>query len=249
MKTPIRNPIFNTKAHRVLEQIIPAGSVVSSYGFYSGDLEFYLSERKRFIIGNTEKDTIYDVWLTFLESPWAASEIASRILPIDKEKEFPILQETWYKYKNPDVRAALFYFLNNCSDSGYISKGEMDTTNYNPISLSRLKKFTKPNNFHIQKIEDTIQSVRSQQEAEINLLQLPKYIHNFLSQGINRGIEETNIDFRELAKAVQNRKFVIVTQPSPFLKKMFDCKMIFINEFGRKVESEKAKEVILHNVR
>ena len=153
MKTPIRNPIFQTKSNGVLESLVPRGTVIESFAFYSGDVEFYLANRDRFVSAYTEKDIIYDVWTTLLLDTSPPAEIASRILPFRDEKQFPLLQQEWSKFKNPDVRAALFYFLNNCSDSGYISKGKMDTTNYNPVSLSRLKKFIKPSNFHLSNLD------------------------------------------------------------------------------------------------
>jgi len=248
MKTPIRNPLFKTKSNSVLETLIPRGSVIESFAFYSGDIEFYLSNRGRFISAYTEKDAIYDVWSTLLSGTTAAAEISSRILPFKDEKEFPLLQEEWSKFKNPDVRAALFYFLNNCSDSGYISKGNMNTTNYNPVSLSRLKKFVKPEHFHLSKTENTIKQIQKS-NADFVFLQFPKFIKNFLDEGINRGIEEENIDIESLSISVKDKKYVLLTEPAKLLNTIFDCEFIFIDQYGRKTNEQNATEVVLHNVR
>ena len=89
MKTPIRNPLFETKANSVLENLIPRGTVVESFAFYSGDVEFHLSNRDRFVSAYTEKDIIYDVWSTLFADTTSAAEISSRILPLKDKKEFP----------------------------------------------------------------------------------------------------------------------------------------------------------------
>lgn len=247
MKTPIRNPLFKTKSNSILESLIPRGSVIESFAFYSGDVEFYLANRDRFISAYTQKDIIYDVWSTLLSSTTAAAEISSRILPLKDEKEFLLLQEEWSKFKNPDVRAALFYFLNNCSDSGYISKGNMNTTNYNPVSLSRLRKFVKPEHFHLSKTEDVIGQVQGS-DADIIFTQFPKFIKSFLEEGINRGIEEECLSIESLAIALKHKKYVLLTEPTKFLSDMFDCDSTFIDKYGRKTTEQNAKEVILHNV-
>jgi len=247
MKTPIRNPLFKTKCNSVLESLIPRGSVVESFAFYSGEVEFYLANRGRFISAYTEKDVVYDVWSTLLSDTTAAAEISSRILPLKDEKEFPLLQEQWSRFKNPDVRAALFYFLNNCSDSGYISKGNMNTTNYNPVSLSRLKKFIKPEHFHLSKTDNTIAQVQKS-DADIIFAQFPKFIKSFLEEGINRGIEEESLSVESLAIALKDKKYVLLTEPTKFLNDMFSCDFTFVDQYGRKTTEQNAKEVILHNV-
>jgi len=247
MKTPIRNPLFKTKSNGILENLISRGAVVESFGFYSGEVEFHLANRDRFISAYTEKDIIYDVWSTILLDTTAVAEISSRILPFKDEKEFPLLQENWSKFKNPDVRAALFYFLNNCSDSGYISKGNMDTKNYNPVSLSRLKKFVRPDNFYLSKTDDTIKQIQNS-NADIVFLQFPKFAKSFLEAGINRGIEENNIDIENLSTALKDKKYVLLTEPSVLLEKVFDCEFTFVDKYGRKTTKQNATEVILHNV-
>ena len=247
MKTPIRNPIFQTKSNGVLESLVPRGTVIESFAFYSGDVEFYLANRDRFVSAYTEKDIIYDVWTTLLLDTSPPAEIASRILPFRDEKQFPLLQQEWSKFKNPDVRAALFYFLNNCSDSGYISKGKMDTTNYNPVSLSRLKKFIKPSNFHLSKTENTIKQIEKS-KADLVFIQFPKFMKNFLDEGINRGIEEEVVDIKNLINALKNKKYILLTKPTNLLYDIFDCKYIFIDQYGRTTTEDKAKEIILHNV-
>ena len=76
MKTPIRNPLFKTKSNSVLENLIPRGTVIESFAFYSGDIEFYLSNRGRFVSAYTEKDIIYDVWSTLFTDTTSTTALA-----------------------------------------------------------------------------------------------------------------------------------------------------------------------------
>lgn len=247
MQTPIRNPLFNTKAGPTIENLLPVGSVIDSFAFYSGDIELYLASRERFVSAHTEKEAIHDVWSTMLEGTTAVAEIASRIFPLNDEKDFPLLQEKWSKFKNPDVRAALFYFLNNCSDSGYVSKGAADTKNYNPVSLLRLKKFVKPESFHLSKIEAKYQKIQDS-EADYIFLQFPKYFKNYLSEGMNRGVEEEITDVESLATSLKHKRYVLLTEPTKRLEGLFDCELIYIDQYGRETTEANSREVILHNV-
>jgi len=249
MKTPIRSPLGNTKATALVEKFIPVGSVVSSYGFYSGDVELYLSNRDRFFISHTTQPALFDVWRTIMDSPLAAAQVASRVLPLKDEKDFPILQENWHKFSNPDVRAGLFYILNNCSDTGYVSKGEMDTKNYNPISLSRLKKFVKPHNFELRCIDDLHTSLKEADNiADLTFLHVERYKKNFLIEGVNMGVEEESLDLSEVIPLMRDRKYVILTKPSKQLKDITDGNFVYVDAYGRETTEEKAEELILHNV-
>jgi len=249
MRTPFRNPLGTTKAKSLIEKYIPPGSVVSTYGFFSGDVEFYLSNRDRFVVSHTTKDVIFDVWETLYTDSHAVSQIASRVLPFKEDKDFNILQEEWYKYKNAPARAALFFILNNCSDGGYISKGKLDLSNYNPVSLSRLKKFIKPDNFHLSKIDNIEKNIKNDQESDFIFFHVDKYKKDFLTEGLNRGVEEENLELQKLLPLVRNKKYVILTKPSPFLSELEIQKIIFLDQYGRETTEASAKEIILHNVR
>jgi len=247
MKTPIRNPLFDSKASFIIEKIIPEGSVVDSFCFYSGEIEFHLANRKRFVLAHTEKMVIKDVWDTIFYDPYPVSEIASRILPFKDDKQFSLLQEKWSSFRNPDVRAALFYFLNNCSDTGYVSKGSMNLNNYNPVSLSRLRKFVKPDNFHLSKTENIMKQI-TESKNDFVFMQFPKISKLFLSEGINRGIEEQEYNIESISLHTKDKPYVLLTQPSHKIKEYFECKTIFIDQYGRETTEQNAKEIILHNV-
>ena len=247
MKTPIRNPNGTTKANSLIEKIIPAGSVVSSYGFYSGEVEFHLSNRNRLVSCHTTRKPIYEFWQTIFQDPKPAAEIASRTLPLRDEKEFPILQERWHHFKSPDVRAAMFFLLNNCSDTGYISKGVMNTKNYNPVSLSRLKKFIKPQHFHLSLVDDCMTHIQSNDKADFFFLELEKYRLDILSEGINKGPEEEHFVFDDVLRTLQNKRFVILTKPSKILTRKTNSNVIYIDKYGRETKEANAQEMVLYN--
>ena len=53
---------------------------------------------------------------------------------------------------------------------------------------------------------------------------------------------------REILTLIENKKYVILTTPSPFLSELDIQNMTFIDEYGREATEANAKEVILHNV-
>ena len=55
MKSPIKDSINQFKCATFLKKIIPEGSVVHSFLFYAGDLEFTLAESQRFVCAHTIK--------------------------------------------------------------------------------------------------------------------------------------------------------------------------------------------------
>ena len=248
MRTPIRNPLGETKANSFIESLIPAGSVVSSYGFYCGSVEFYLSNRGRFISAHTTKLPVFEFWKTVFEDPHPAAEIASRVLPLKYEKDFSLLQEQWFKYRNPNVRAALFYLLNNCSSTGYVSKGEMDVKNYNPISLARLRKFIKPEDFYLSHIEDSVKHIMENKDCDIVFAQFDKYRKDILSAGINKGVEEEVLKLEQVFTTLGKRKFVFLTKPSKLLRNFTGCNIVFLDKYGRETDENNTQEIILHNV-
>jgi len=247
VKTPIRNPHGATKANKVIEEIIPVGSVVSTYGFYSGEVEFNLSNRDRLVSSYTSKKPIYEFWQTIFEDPNPTAEIASRILPLRDEKEFSVLHERWHLFKNPDVRAALFFLLNNCSSTGYISKGAMDIKNYNPVSLSRLKKFIKPEHHHLSLIEDSLSHIQSNDKSDYIFIQLEKYKLEMLTEGINRGPEEEYFIFRRVLETLEEKRSIILTKPSKMLREEKNYGIIYIDKYGNKTTETGAQEMILYN--
>ena len=66
MKTPIKENItFNNVG--VIKELIPINSVVDSFLFYSGGVEFKLAASNRQIIAPTNRYMIYEFWKCVME--------------------------------------------------------------------------------------------------------------------------------------------------------------------------------------
>ena len=79
-------------------------------------------------------------------------------------------------------------------------------------------------------------------------LQFPKITKLFLSEGINRGIEEQEYNIQDISLCVKDKPYVLLTEPSQKIKDYFKCKTIFIDQYGRETTEQNAKEIILYNV-
>ena len=112
MQTPIKNLKTQTNSISILKSIIPKGTVIGSYPFYDGNVEFRLAESDRFVIGMTQSRAVAEFWYCVLEDSNKISLIAEQIYPTLNDATFDILRKGWYKYKDPFVRSALFFLLN-----------------------------------------------------------------------------------------------------------------------------------------
>ena len=247
MQTPIKSPMGKTRALSFIEELVPKGKIVSSCNFFSGEVEFYLSNRDRFFNCKTTKEVVIDFWNCMFENPVAISECASMLFPLKYEKEIGIMQENWSSFKSPHARAAVFYVFNNCTEDGWVSRGALNMDALNPVLFSRLRRFKKPENIELTKSK-TIEDLLSQHEtSDILFLRIPKIKKNFLSDGLAVGIEEQKIDFHNIYEDLKTKSYIILTKPSKFVSNI-DCDLIYIDKYGRKTTEQNAKEVILHNV-
>jgi len=248
MRSPIRSPLGNTKSLACLEELIPKGSVVTSCNFFSGEIEFFLSNRDRFFNCKTTKHIIIDCWRSIFEDPIAISEFASSLFPLKYEKEIGIIQENWSSYRSPQARAAIFYVLNNCTEQGWISRGNIDLELLNPVLFSRLRRFRKPENIETVKAESVAELFDQDNVSDILFLRLPKVKINFLSEGLNVGVEEQKINFQSIYGKLRAKPHIILTKPSDLLP-LSDCEAIYIDKHGRTTSADNAKEIVIHNVR
>ena len=247
MQNLIKSPLGTTTTLPEIETLIPRGAVVSSYTFYSGDVEFHLSSRNRFVNCNILKNVVMDFWQTVFNNPTSVYEFSSQLFPLKYEKEIEIIQENWSSYKNPATRAAIFFVLNNCTEEGWISKGTLNMDLLNPVLFSRLKRSRKPENIHLKKIDNVKNAIMNDTISDFTFLRLPKIKKEFLSEGMNIAVEEHKISFFNIYEELKNKKFIIATKPSKFI---FDanCNIIYIDKYGLATDIHKATEVILHNV-
>ena len=247
MRSPIKSPLGKTNAHSEIEKLIPRGKIVSSYTFYSGDMEFYLSSRSRFVNCKNTKEVVIDFWKSMCLSPSSVSGMCASMFPLRTDKEAKIVQENWFNFKSPESRAAVFYIFNNCTKDGWVSKGELDLSLLNPVLISRIKRFTRPQNTYLTHIEDIKKDLIEDKKSDLVYFRLPKIQKRFLTDGINIGIEEQIINLEDIYSSLLDRKFVILTRPSKFIN-FKQHKTIFLDQYGRHTTEDNAKEIILHNV-
>ena len=103
MRSPIKNLKKRTNSLTILKDLIPKGSVVQTYPFYDGVIEFSLAESDRYAIGCTTSPVVYEFWEFAMQDPKKISLIADKMFSIMNENTFDILKSSWYSYKDPFV--------------------------------------------------------------------------------------------------------------------------------------------------
>lgn len=247
MRSPIKNLKVKTNSFSILKTLIPKGAVVQTYPFYDGTLEFSLAESDRYAIGCTKSIVVHEFWTYAMKDPKKISLIADKMFPVVNENTFDILKTNWYSYKDPFVRSALFYLLNRCSSIGMITHGELDTKNYNPISLNELRTF-KIENFHslfLQQSED----YQTLPNSDFNLFSGGNYFYDVLNTEQVVGLEESPFHHTKMLKRFTSSPTIFIYNYHSRLAKMKNWDKIFLDQYGRITTEQNAKEIILHNVR
>jgi hypothetical protein len=229
-----------------LRDLIPKGSIVESYPFYDGNVEFALSQNDRFLVGTTDSPVVFEFWKYAIEDPKHISQIADHLQPIIEENTFDIIRKNWFNYKDPYVRSAMFFLLNRFSELGMITHGEMNPKNYNPIAINILRTF-EITNFHINFLkEKTIfdQTIKN----DVSLFMPGVYYYDLLHTAPPIGIEESHFKHTKTLKHFAKKKSIFVYNFHPRLANNKDYEKIFLDKHGRISQKDNAKEIILHNV-
>ena len=254
MKSPIKDSVNQFKCTTFLKKLIPQESVVHSFLFYAGELEFALGESKRFVYAHTAKPVIHEFWECALKDPERIHNIVtSPVFTFESENMFPILQEMWPTYREPYLRSGLFFLLNRCSSTGRISRGELSNKNFNPLALTYLKRFN-PQNFHIilDKEKDFIELL-SETTADYLLIPVGRFNYNLFDHGKSRGPETTMVNHRQLAAKLneinKKQKWVIVYQFHQELLKIYEeYNIVGLDKYGNPHKNSKLwKELVIAN--
>jgi hypothetical protein len=254
MKSPIKDSINKFKCTTFLKELIPKGSIVHSFLFYGGDLEFALAENERFVCAHTIKPVVHEFWECALEDPERIHQIVtSPVFTFESENMFPILQESWPTYKDPYLRSSLFFLLNRCSSNGLISSGELSDKNFNPVALSYLKRFN-PQNFHIVlDKESKFINALSKTDADYLLVPVGKFNYNLFDHGKNRGYETTIVNHKELAATLKeidtDQKWIVVYNFHAELLKLYeDYNIAGLDKYGNPQKNSKLwEELVIAN--
>ena len=252
-KSPLRPPTNRSfSALKPLRDLIPPRSVVNSFLLLDGTIELNLAKSDRFVVGHTNKYVVYEFWKCILAYPERVAEFAEYLFPIENKNMFEVYQDRFAHFKDPFVRAATFYALNQCSDSALISSGHLKNTDYDPLSMSYLKTFS-PRNFNVKfdKEENIIESLKGVDKDEYTILPIGRYSSNLFEQGRSTGLEETKVyhkAVRDFFRTTDQKIALLYYAAPPIFKWYEDFNIRMINEWGiETTEQESCREVIIAN--
>lgn len=243
MKVPLKsNTTFKSTAK--LKELIKPASKISSFLLFDGQTEVSLAEAGHFVISHTNKPFIYEFWVNLLTEPKVLAQTADALFPTLAPAQLTYLQESWTEFKYPIDRSALFFLLNRCSDSGFVSCGKINKDHYNPIALSYVKNF-KIKNFYpyLDQVDDPFEAIASAKDADYILLPVGNYSFNFFEQGKSKGPEMYSINHKKLFRTLQqiNKKWIILYKFHPALLTMYNRNRIFMFDAYGKPTKDKAK--------
>ena len=251
MKSPIRENVHNFKALNVLRGLIPPGSVIHSYAFYDGGIEFGLASDRRFVVAHTSKYPVYEFWECALTDPYRIVEMANHLHPLE-ENTHKILQENWPTYRDPYLRAGLFFLLNRCSDTGLVSSGILDNNRYSQIAAGQLTSF-RAQNFHLllDKEEDLCKTLAVPTGADWLFIPAGNFDYGFLQHGKIRSFETTAIPHQKLYETLRevDKSWIVLYNFHPQVADLYkEYKQIMIDNYGNSTDNaELCKELVIVN--
>ena len=194
MISPIKEPV-EFKAANYLKSVIPPGSIIDTFFFYGGKLEFDLAQSERIVRAHTNRYVIYEFWHCMQEDPERIMQIAQHL----HERRNPIattyLQDRWSGLRDHYVRAATFFLLNSYSKDGTISSGRLSFGAFSPLTLNRIKQCSFENlRINFYKDEKPFEGMKYLEGSEYIILPLGKYNYNLFEDGKAYGHETTPID-------------------------------------------------------
>ena len=251
MRSPLKNLDNHKNTLSYLKKIIPQRSVLDSFLFFDGYLEFNLCENNIFINAHTNRFVIYEFWLCMMNDGHTISELikSDQIQRIKDKEAFHILQESWAKYRDPYIRSAFFFMLNRCSERGLISSGGFDVKRLNPVSINHLKNF-HANNFHLSydTNETLISSIEKASNSNLLLMPMGKFSLNLFEHGKSLGLEQTLVHHKKLNLLLSrlNKRWILLYKNHPGVYSLYkNNKLVMIDEYGNITNDKSACEDIV----
>ena len=236
-----------------IKKLIPPGSVINSYAFYDGKIEFSLANDQRFVNASTTSLPVYPFWACLMHDPDKLhSMVSSDALRFEGEGLLSTLQDMWHTHKSPFITASLFFIMNRSSSTGLISSGELDTGQLTATSVAKLKTFSVPENFHLNLSPTNIErQIQKADQQSYNLVLGGKFNYNLFEHGKNVAIEQTSIDHRELSRLCEDTKNkILITYDfdNKVLSAYKNNRIIMIDKYGiQTAHKERAEEIIVAN--
>lgn len=252
MRSPIRPNAEEFSCFSAIAEKIPKGSVVETFLFLSGEIEINLSESDRFVICRTTNYPIYEFWRCAKEDPDKIAEISAHLYKtiFDEERIFSLLQSKWTTYKDPFMRASLFFLLNRCSSRGKISDGDFAPQNLNIFAINNLKKFDGQN-LHLWYDEEVtfLESLdKIGESTEYIIIPARRYSRGILTGRGSGSVEDTQFNHRRLNQRLLEMKtkwILLYKFESELLKLYKDCNITLLNKHGRETTEEKECEDLI----
>jgi hypothetical protein len=254
MKSPVKNAKFKNLCLRSLKTLIPPAKIVESYLFFSGELELSLASYERFVIAHTFRPFVYEFWKCIEEDPQTVHEIVTHdLFKFDNQLTFNILQEKWHTYQDPYVRAAFFFLLNRCSDTGMISSGKLAMNNYTPFALNCLKTYRHPKNLHLNYVDEASFGPENlpRNKCDFVLLPIGDFSYNLFDHGKSQTEDVTLVDNRKIKEILEEsptKAIALYNKHSAVFDFYDGLNFTMIDAYGEQVENyDKCEEIIVTN--
>lgn len=243
----------NNNCSATLKKIIPEGSIINSYAFYDGAMEFSLANDRRFVNATTTSFPVYNFWMCLMHDAERLHDmISSDQLKFEGDEVFSVVQDMWHKHSSPFIKASLFFIMNRCSSTGLISSGEINYDHLTPVSIAKLKSFHVPEDFHLNydKNSSLTSLVKRSEPGTYNLIPAGNFNYGLFEHGKSVAIEETKINHREMIELCKtNSKVVLVYNYDKRVPIAFkDNRVILIDKYGNQTtKEERTQGVIVAN--
>ena len=236
--------------------MVPRESSIRSYMLFSGQIEFSLLKAGFEVQALTNKPAIFDFWKHALQRP---NTIASHALAMHEHTVSPDVvlsyQQDWTTYREPYMRAAIFYLLNRYSHTGQIAQGNFDIDNFSAFSVETLKKMYEANDLLTVRYypETYVESgIRYSKSDEVLLFPAGRYLPRLLLKGLSEGRDQYALRHDVLKERLEEsgNKFIICYKYHPHLRQLYDkYDLVYVNQHGNKItKARNAEEVIISNL-
>ena len=205
MRSPLKDP-HNFRCAPALSEILPAECTVKSFAFLSGQMEFALMGEGRKFTFLTNKIAIYDFWKHAFDNPYVVARHAAAMHENTTSACIDTYRKDLLTYREPHMRAAIFYLLNRYSDRGNIFSGTFNMGNYSPLSTRYLKNlkshdyelelFFYPENY----VEEGFKYLK---DEDLVLLPIGPYKPSLLITGVSEAYDEYAINTNVLDNALE----------------------------------------------
>ena len=255
MKSPLKDP-HDFKSGRLIAQMISPESPIRSYMLFSGQIEFSLMKAGFKVKALTNKPAIFDFWKHALQRP---TTVAAHALGMHEHTVSPDVvlsyQQDWTTYREPYMRAAIFYLLNRYSYTGQIAHGDFDIDNFNAFSVETLKKlYNAKDSLTVHYYPETYaeSGIKYSKPDEILLFPAGTYLPRLLLKGLNEGHDQYAIQHDVLKRRIEEsgNKFIICYKYHPHLRQLYgEHSLVYVNQHGNEIaQARNAEEVIISNL-